>query len=375
MKIVLYIFLAIFSYINPVFAGEKLPSDSDLEFYKRIETAKSGAENLILQNQRLLYTFDFLTDDKIPLNHSTREMLGIYNLAYLYAETKDKILGDKVDKLLKALSARIKQVKNGQYYVFDDPEYILLGTEAIALASVLIYEKTAGNNAYADLREKLKKGLIAYFVEGEKFPYPPYSGFAWDYYAGEGWLALAIYNDMFPKDEETKQILKNIEQTMLVFNKSELGNGSHWELQAAAQRYLTTKDEKYLDFMWKIFEIYEKMQPYQNESGCAFMETLGDLAKAFRESGRNEELNRILQRIDIEKPNIYALQVLDDNIKGEQIIPERKKFIGLFLSNHDETLTRVDVAEHCTVALLKNKNQYLSDKDFSFADYMKYKKQ
>jgi hypothetical protein len=334
----------------------------EAEYLWRVGLFTNSASNLVLNNNHLLYTFDFATEEIFDLNQETREMLGLYALSYIYLETKDVKTGSRVKIVLNNLHRKLKLAPNGKYYISYDLPKSRLGAEAMGLAAVLYFEKAAHKDNYKDLREKLKEGLLACFADKKGFLFNPLSDYTWPYFDGESWYALAIYADMFPEDKSVADIIGKIDDTLMNVYQNRIDAGfTHWGMQAAAQRYLTTHDKKFLDFMWNIFLLYEQQEPYINAAGCAYLEALGDMAKAFNAAGENNKYNRIVDRFNLEKNTPFILQVTTKHLaNGKKVAKTREKFIGLFLPDVNESQTTVDVMGHCAVAVLKNKAQYLS---------------
>lgn len=75
------------------------------------------------------------------------------------------------------------------------------GATALALLAELAYSQASGDDRFADLRSAWLEGLLALRIPGGGFRELPTSIAAADYLNGEAWLALAVYADMHPNEE------------------------------------------------------------------------------------------------------------------------------------------------------------------------------
>ena len=241
----------------------------------------------------------------------------------------------------------------------------LTGATALALLSELQYYQGTADGRFAALRSAWLQGLMSVRIPGRGFKISP--GFIDDtpFFDGEGWLALASYNQMFPQDTSVAATLESLDSYLMARYANDVKTGFYqWGTMAAARRFKVTSDQKFLMFVRAQAEAFLNGPPrdrWRGENTCAWIEGLATAAAMLR--ARKDSDGALLARIDArvnEDMEVNrALQIgpnMDRIAFGEGISltsPKLRDFSGAFLLGRYEPTTRVDMTGHCVSAILK----------------------
>lgn len=356
----------------------------------------------------LLYGFSFLTDkplepDLVSPSNLIRQASSSAALASYYDYTKDPRAGNRVQRMLTAfgklslpigkrrlqrfveathvLSApagrwRLKAVlgRFGLLYqpagdgkvVSPDGSYgnALAGTVALALLTEVVYSRASGDQSFADLRAAWRDGLLGLRIPGGGFRQDPSSIDDSDYYNGEAWLALAVYGDMNKEDLRSTVALSDLDDALIRrYSEKPSVNFLGWGAMAAAQRYKTTNDPKFLAYLRELGDAF--VARYQrgfapDANNCAAMEGIGAIAAALKQSGENDtDRARALRAwLSNEVTKLDRLQIQPGQrgvaLGGEAYLraPRMAEYSGGFLAGIYDPLTRVDATGHCLSAMV-----------------------
>ena len=155
----------------------------------------------------------------------------------------------------------------------------------------LRYASASGDNRFAELRAAGLQGLLILRIPGG-FRGTPTSIDSSPYYDGEGWLALAVYSDLHRGDVRAADAIAALDSD-LIEKYSQDPNRSfyHWGAMAAAQRYATTGDARFLSFLQaQADHFFNRFQAHINPEGnsCAAMEGLAATLAALDRPGKSD---------------------------------------------------------------------------------------
>ena len=238
------------------------------------------------------------------------------------------------------------------------------GTTALALLAELAYSQTSGDDRFADLRSSWLDGLLMLQIPGGGFRESPTSIEDSEYYNGEAWLALAVYADLHRNDRRVLRALTEIDRALMQRYGEHPSTWFYsWGAMAAAERWRTTADRRFLDFVRQQTQVvvlrFEK-QPLPDDNNCAAMEglatALGLMAKAGDED--SELAQRVRAYLSREVSKLPRLQIPIGETRmplgGDAYFasPRLARFGGAFLLGVFQPVTRVDAALHCLSALM-----------------------
>jgi len=356
----------------------------------------------------LPYGFNFLTDkplepDRISPSNLIRQASSSAALASYYAYTKDPRAGNRIQRTLAAFgklslpigkrrlqqfveATHILSVPAGRWrlksalgrfgllyetsgdgkVVSPDGSYgnALTGTVALALLTELVYSHASGDQSFAGLRAAWRDGLLSLRIPGGGFRQDPSSIEDSDYYNGEAWLALAVYGDMNKDDLRSTNALSDLDDALIRrYSENPSVNFLGWGAMAAAQRYKTTNDPKFLAYLRQLGDGF--VARYQRRfaadaNNCAAMEGIGAIAAALKQSGENDtDRARALRAwLSNEVTKLDRLQIQPGQkglaLGGEAYLraPRMAEYSGGFLAGIYDPLTRVDAAGHCLSAMV-----------------------
>lgn len=247
---------------------------------------------------------------------------------------------------------------NGKY------EVAAAGTVALALLAELRYTDASGDHSFASQRASWLKGLLDQRIPGGGFRWLPTSIDDTPYYNGEGWLALAVYRDLHPEDGTVAAALDDLDRAMIErYAQQPDPDFYSWGAMAAAQRYRTTRDGRFLAFLRGQAQLFltrfrNRLEPDANN--CDAMEgaaaTLGVLET---EGGADGELARRLQTwVSAEAAKLPRMQLHGGQgglaLGGDAKLsaPRMAAFGGVFLRGLYDPRTRVDLMQHCLSAMV-----------------------
>ena len=243
-------------------------------------------------------------------------------------------------------------------------EKALAGTVALALLTEVVYAHASGDQSFAALRAAWRDGLLSLRIPGGGFRQDPSSLDDSDYYNGEAWLALAVYADLNRDDLRSGKALSDLDDALIRrYSEKPNVNFLGWGAMAAAQRYRTTYDPKFLAYLRQLGDSFTAR--YQrgfaaDANNCAAMEGIGAIAATLKQSGENDtDRARALRAwLSNEAAKLDRLQIQPGQqglaLGGDAYLraPRMAEYWGGFLAGIYDPLTRVDAAGHCLSAML-----------------------
>lgn len=238
------------------------------------------------------------------------------------------------------------------------------GATALALLAELSYSHASGDDGFEHLRLAWRDGLLALHIPGGGFRAMPTSIDESDYVNGEAWLALAVYAHLHRGDEPVRRALSELEPALMQRYSEKPSNTFYpWGATAAAQRWETTSDPRFLAFLERQAKVMVERFGRQlgpDANNCAAMEGLAATLRVFAKSGaRQDELStRVRELLMREAAKVPELQIAPGQTRmklgGDATLnaPGLARFAGAFLVGRFEPVTRVDAAQHCVSALL-----------------------
>jgi hypothetical protein len=351
-----------------------------------------------------LYDFDFLAGRSVDVDNVVRQAGTAYFLAEYYLHARDPRVRLAIEATLKKLDelslpisksalqsaleqTRLLSLPIGRYKLRAGLERLGLlyrprgdgkvislegryltaetGATAVALLAELQYEQATGDRRFGLLRTAWLKGLLSLRIPGRGFRISP--GFIDDtpYYDGEGWLALAYYNDLFPRDESVAAILESLDAYLMARYAGEVKTGFYqWGTMAAARRFKATSNQKFTTFIRAQTQAYlgvPRSDQWRGNNTCSDMEGLATAAAVLRAHGAADGalLERLEARMAEEMESIRRLQIPPDTSRmdfGEGVYlisPRLRDFPGAFLESRYRPYTRVDATGHCVSVMVK----------------------
>jgi len=361
------------------------------------------------------YGFDFLTDSPLEPNRASpsnliRQAGSASALAQYYQYTRDARLEEPIRRAIASLgrhslpigklpaqdwieSTRILSLPFARWKLRSSLERLgllyetagdgklaspdgayssaLAGTAALSLLTELRYASASGDNRFAELRAAWLQGLLTLRIPGGGFRETPTSIDSSPYYDGEGWLALAVYSDLHRGDARAASAIGALDAA-LIEKYSQNPNRSfyHWGAMAAAQRYATTGDARFLSFLQaQADHFFKRFQPRQDPAAnsCATMEGMAATLAVLDRSGNGdsalaEQIRRWLSTQDAKlpmlqiKPGQTGMQLAGS---AQLQAPRMSEFPGAFLLGLYQPTTRVDAAQHCLSAMTMAERDHL----------------
>ena len=182
---------------------------------------------------------------------------------------------------------------------------------------------------------------------------------------GEIWLALAYYTRLFPEDRATAAIVVRVDN-YLMRNFAARPNAVFysWAMKAAAERYATSSDTKFVTFITqqtRTFLDSARTPSDPTENSCAEVE---GLAAAYRVLSsvvppERDLTRRLRQRIDSEMTKNRLLQISPGQTRIELgngaylSSPAVADYAGAFLAGRHHPYVRIDYTAHCICALME----------------------
>ena len=247
---------------------------------------------------------------------------------------------------------------NGKY------EVAAAGTVALALLAELRYADASGDDRYAALRASWLKGLLGLRIPGGGFRWLPTSIGESSNFNGEGWLALAVYRDRHPADTAVAAALADLDRAMIEhYSQQPDPDFYSWGAMAAAQRYTTTHDPRFLAFLRgqaQLFLARFRGRLEADANNCAAMEGVAATVEVLGAArGADGELAQRLQTwVATEVAKLPRLQVRTGqeglSLGGDAKLsaPRMAGFGGTFLMGLYDPWTRVDLMQHCLSAMV-----------------------
>jgi hypothetical protein len=356
----------------------------------------------------LAYGFNFLTDkpiepDRISPSNLIRQASSSAALANYFDYTGDPKVRDRIQRTLSAFGKlslpigkrRLQQLveathvlslpvarwrlksalgRFGLLYqtsgdgkvVSPDGSYdnALAGTVALALLTEVVYSHASGDQSFAGLRAAWRDGLLSLRIPGGGFRQNPSSIDDSDYDNGEAWLALAVYGDLHKDDSRSTKALSDLDDALIRrYSENPSVNFLGWGAMAAAQRYKTTNDPKFLAYLRQLGDGF--VAQYQRRfaadaNNCAAMEGIGAIAAALKQSGENDtdRAHALRAWLSNEVTKLDRLQIQTGQqglaLGGEAYLraPRMAEYSGGFLAGIYDPVTRVDASGHCLSAMV-----------------------
>ena len=311
------------------------------------------------------YEYDFLQGCFVDKNNIVRQAGAGFVLAeYLHRSCKMEFRSN-VERAVAAFATKSISHEDG-LVVADgyEPAEAPTGATALALLAELHYFAATGDSRFAETRRGWLRALTALQRATGGFAASPGSETESPYFNGESWLALAEFARLFPVDEPARSVLAKADD-YLTRRYAETPDVSffHWGLMAAAVRYETSAEARFLEFIRGQAEVYlSKLRPKarrHTNSGSA-VEGLAAAAAALSRGGRGSGrlYRRIMRRVIRELEKAFEMQIMRGQdqimISDRQIpLPAEIRFAGAFLNGRRRPQTRIDFTQHCLSAMLK----------------------
>lgn len=234
------------------------------------------------------------------------------------------------------------------------------GGTALALLAELVHSRATGSDFRPDLRRAWLQGLAAQQLASGGIAQSPTDSTADSYATGETWLALAHYAAQEPAEPALQPLLARLQAyAMPHFVETPDTMFTHWGLMAAAERFRTTGEPRYRDFIAALASVYlSEVKPANANrvNACAGLEGLIAAATVL---GPQEELGQKLRdTVEAELPLQLQLQLPEgttrlqfgpDNYYED---PKLEIFAGAFRNGAYVMRARIDSTQHCLSALL-----------------------
>ena len=239
------------------------------------------------------------------------------------------------------------------------------GATALALLTELAYAEATGEGGFASLRNAWRDALLALYVPGRGFRESPTSIDDDDFATAEAWLALAAYAASDPADVRVQHALADLDAALITrFTRHPNTPGFQWSSMAAAQRWATTHDPRFADFLREQSRVLRErfarrieVDPFANR--CASLEGFAAMRAVLAASSAHADdvaaLDAILRR---ELARLPRLQIHAGQTRlllggdGYLVAPAMSRFAGAFFCNEYRPYMRIDAAAHCLSALL-----------------------
>ena len=254
---------------------------------------------------------------------------------------------------------------NGKY------DGAVAGGVALALLTELVYSRASGDDSFAESRRAWLHGLLSLRIPGGGFRQEPVSIDDSDYDNGEGWLALAVYADQHRDDTQAAAELVNLDAALLArYSESPTIKFLGWGGMAAAQRFSTTRDPRFLVFVRRqadaFVERFER-QTKPEDNNCATLEGIAAMLAVLAASGETDSKRVAALRSwsSREVAKLPRLQIQPGQqgmaLGGDAYLrnPHMASYAGGFLWSLQEPMTRVDAAAHCLSAMVTIERAHL----------------
>jgi len=240
-----------------------------------------------------------------------------------------------------------------------------LGGTALALLTELEYHRGTGDNRYAGLRAAWLRGILSLKLPGGGFRAAPHYLGEEHYFNGEGWLALAVYAEMFREDRATASVLAQLDDYLLNrYSQHWHKRFYSWGTMAAEVRYATTRDQRFLRFIKSqasdfLARLREKPKD-ESRLNCANLEGLAAAARVLgSHSSRDRPLvQQLRSRIDPAMAENRKLQIQpgQDRIvfaDGTYLwSAQLQGYAGAFRGGPFDPAIRIDHTIHCLSAMM-----------------------
>ena len=351
-----------------------------------------------------VYDFDFVADRSVEPDNIVRQAGVAYFLAEYYRHAPDSRVRRAIEATLSRLGelslpigksrwqsaleqTGLLSVPIGRYklraalerfgllyrpsgdgkVISLDGRYVraLTGAVAVALLAEMQYYQATTDNRFGSLRSAWLEGLLSLRIPRRGFRISPGIIDDTPFFDGEGWLALAYYNGVFPRDKKITSALEDLEAYLMRRYANDVTTGFYqWGTMAAALRLEQTSDPRFLSFIRaqaRTLLDAPRRDEWRGDSSCAHMEGLAVAARVLR---AHQDVDRLLlekveARLNEEMEKNRALQIPPNGGRmvfgdGVQLIsPRLRDFAGAFLVGRFRAYTRVDETAHCVSAMTK----------------------
>ena len=319
------------------------------------------------------YEFNFLSSRYSSKSSLVRQAGAGYGLAEYYLYSNDESVKETIVASILAYSAMSIPWRNGRLVTTDSLlKNARAGATALALLTELQYQEASGDQRGKEIRRHWVQGLLSLYRPGGGFAKYPGADKESRYFNGEGWLALAYYNYLFPGDIDVSTILKSLDAYLMLTNDEEPNiKFFHWGVMAAAKRYEATRDKKFVEFASRqAIAFLGDLQPKvkQHANTCYSVEGLAAVAALLETTELDENLRtRVVNRIAEEMGKNLRFQISpgQDRISlGDERYLYSKdiaNFAGAFLNGLYRPQVRIDFTQHCLSAMVKYKKYGLDE--------------
>ncbi|MBK8084188.1 MAG: hypothetical protein IPK28_10330 [Devosia sp.] len=337
------------------------PDLSRLSIEDRAEAAARYLVATETEEGRFFYEFDFLKSRFGDADNIVRQAAAGYVLNQFYFSSG--LSGFSVPAARTIAYYEKKSVPNGSGLILSEDGTIeggRAGGAALALLAELFHSRALGFDYRPDLRAAWVRGLAAQQLKDGDIAQRPGETEPDSYATGETWLALAHHADLAPDDAAANTVLDRLEQSVMTKYLVNLDREfAHWGLMAATQRFRTTGEKRYLDFIEQSARRYLRtLMPTTTDgmNGCAALEGLIAAATALAD---NPTIGaEVRDRLERELPSNLNLQLRGDGTRlhfGPDRYyedPKLKTLAGAFLNGAFVLRARIDATQHCLSALL-----------------------
>ncbi len=329
------------------------------------ETAISDAVEYLLSAQQpsglYRYEHDFITARDSKKNNIVRQAGAVYALAEYYSFSGDQRVLPTINRSLTALSKQSLEWRTGRLVALDgELSSAKAGATALALLAVLM----VNDDQWRELENSWLAGLLALQQQGGGFSSRPTTKKESPYSNGEIWLALALYNDRYPKNHWVSAALERADRHMLEKYGQQPDVGFfHWGVMATSLRWSSSRKPVFQQFVASQLANYmEILRPRisPRSNSCYAVEGLAAGLAALDGAPNSTELqNKTRQRIDSEMEKNRLLQITSGQNQinfgsGRYLFsPEVEHYAGAFLNGRYRPQVRIDATQHCLSALIK----------------------
>ena len=311
------------------------------------------------------YGYDFKRDRPLRGDNIVRQAGAASALAEYVNRTRDRNFERAIESALEALQTRSVALNDGLVVSpTGQLEDAKTGATALAMLAELSYFEATGSTIFAETRRKWLKALEALQLPFGGFRRRPAAEDESSYYNGETWLALAQFSRLFPGSDATRTLAKADAYFIDHYGAAPDVQFFHWGMMAAAKRYETTGDPRFLDFLTDLARNFlDTLRPevLPDVNTCYLVEGLAAGARVLA-GGKGDTDNlyrRILARVRAELAKSLDMQIMPGENRialGNERFVERPvigSFAGAFLNGRYKGRTRIDFTQHSLSALLE----------------------
>lgn len=342
------------------------------ECHSPIELAATYLIKAQKKNGLFHYEYDFITDRYSWKDNIVRQTGVGYALAEYFQFSQKDNVKESILKALQAYSARSIPYGRGKLVSpTDAPEKAKAGATALALLTELLYYKASKDTRFQQDRRTWVRGLLKLRRSGKGFSKIPKSEEESPYSNGEIWLALATHKNVFPGKPEINGVLEKVDQYFIeTYGKKPRVAFFHWGVMAANERYKTTGNSRFRQFISDQTEHYlTVLRPILKDhvNTCYAVEGLVTAAQVLRTTGLNKTLQQRLEvRIKEEVQKNLQFQIKEGQTRLQltekrYLYSEKRylyseklpRFAGAFVNGLNRPQARIDFTQHCLSALIK----------------------